>query len=461
MADMNRKKNFSCVLCLTLLLVLFQSCKKEWLEAKPDDLVSVPSTISDYQALLDNSRQIFNVNQSAGLAEISSGDFYITDEAWKELFNAQEKAAYIWGPTNGFYNKERSIDWVNGYWRILNANFILEGIDKIRPSATEQQEWNNVKGSALFYRAFDLFCLAQEYCVVYNDNTASKDLGLPLRLEYDVNVQVKRSNLQETYDRIFSDLHEASSLLTSKPLFKTRPSKEAVYALLARANLAIENYGEAGKYADLVLQIQSDLMDYSKINPALANPISKFNPEVIFHSSFSYGIFSPSKLIVQPALFNEYDIRDYRRDIFYTANGSTMTFVGNYTGDKNLFGGLATDEMYLIRAEAEARNKELSLALADLNHLRRSRWRGQYQDLESSNPNVVLDLVLKERRKELAFRGLRWIDLRRLNRDARYAVTLTRTVNKIVYVLYPNEKRYIFPIDEEEVRLSGIEQNKR
>lgn len=458
---MSRKINLRYIWCLTLLLIMFQSCGKEWLEAKPDKLLTVPGTIWDFQALLDNTIQVFNINQAAGLAEISSGDFYITFTTWGSLFNVQERSAYIWAATEIFYNKEQSIDWVNGYQRILNANVVLEGIEKIKPKTTEQQDWNNVKGSALFFRAFDFFNLAQEYCVAYNANTASKELGLPLRLEYDVNVQVKRSKLQQTYERILADLQEASTLLTSKPLYKTRPSKEAVYALLARIYLAMENYDQSGKYADLVLQIQSDLMDYSKLNIGSSNPISKFNTEVIFHSSFSYGIFNPSRLTVEPSLYNEYEVEDYRRDVFFTTNANGMTFKGNYSGDRSLFGGLATDEMYLIRAEAKARNNELTLALADLNHLRRSRWKGIYQDLVSSDPNVILDLILKERRKELAFRGLRWTDLRRLNKDARYAVTLTRVLNGTVHTLYPNDKRYVFPIDEEEIRLSGIEQNER
>lgn len=458
---MRRKINLRYIWRLTLLLVLFQSCGKKWLEAKPDPLLAVPTTITDFQALLDNTTQVFNVSQAVGLAEISSGDFYITFPTWASLFNVQERSAYIWAATENFYSKEQSFDWVNSYKRILNANLILEGIDKIKPATSEQQDWNNVRGSALFFRAFDFFNLSQEYCVAYNANTASRDLGLPLRLEYNVNVQVKRSKLQQTYERILADLQEASTLLASKPPYKTRPSKEAVYALLARIYLAMENYGQAGKYADLALQIQSDLMDYSKLNSGAPYAISKFNTEVIFHSSFTYGIFNPSRLTVEPSLYNEYASEDYRKDVFFATNANGMAFRGNYTGDRSLFGGLATDEMYLIRAEAKARNNELILALADLNHLRRSRWKGICQDLISSNPNVVLDFVLKERRKELAFRGLRWTDLRRLNKDARYAVTLSRVLNGTTYTLQPNDKRYVFPIDEEEMRLSGIEQNER
>ncbi|TCC98344.1 RagB/SusD family nutrient uptake outer membrane protein [Pedobacter hiemivivus] len=457
---MMRKENLNYIFSIVLVL-LFQSCGKTWLEAKPDKSLVVPNSIKDFQALLDNTSQVFNINQASGLSEIGAGDFYISFLGWQSLFNVQEKSAYIWAPTAGFYNGEQSLDWSSAYQRVLNTNVILEGIEKVRPGMTEQQDWNNVKGGALFFRAFDFFNLAQEYCVVYNSSTANADLGLPLRLEYDVNIKVKRSNLQQTYDRIIADLKEAANLLGIRPQYKTRPSKEAAYALLARTYLAMENYEQAGVYADLALQIQSDLMDYTKLNSAALFPIARFNAEVIFHSTFTYGIFNTTRLTVVPELYNDYAIGDCRRSVFFTTNANGMTFKGSYNGDKLLFGGLATDEMYLIRSECNARNGKPGLALEDLNHLRRSRWNGIYLDLISTNPNTVLEYILKERRKELVFRGIRWSDLRRLNRDPRFAVTLTRVLNGISYNLQPNDKRYVFPIDEEEIQLGGIQQNER
>jgi hypothetical protein len=68
---------------------------------------------------------------------------------------------------------------------------------------------------------------------------------------------------------------------------------------------------------------------------------------------------------------------------------------------------------------------------------------------------------LAERRKELIYRGIRWSDLRRLNRDSRFGIILTKTLNGVTYSLLPNDKRYVLPIDEIEIRLSGIQQNNR
>jgi tetratricopeptide (TPR) repeat protein len=444
------------------LLAVCQSCNDNWLDAKPDKSLGVPNTIKDYQALLDNSSQTFNVSQSSGLAEISSGDFYISFASWNSLFSKAEKSGYVWAPTENFYGGEPSTDWRNGYKRILNANIILEGIEKIKPVEADRQAWTNVKGSALFFRAFDFFNLSQEYCKPYLQASAQTDLGLPLRLENNVNLQVRRSSLQDTYDRILKDLKSAAQLLGVTPGYKTRPSKQAVFALLARTYLSMENYDQAGLYADSALQIQSELTDYETLNATAAYPVSQFNEEVIFHSTFSYGIFNASRLIVEPSLLATYAASDCRRTVFFKsiANGG-VTFKGNYSGDKNLFGGLATDELYLIRAECKARKGEVNAALADLNRLLRKRWKGNYEDIVIKDQNAALSVILAERRKELVFRGLRWGDLRRLNRDGRFAVTITRTLNNQVYKLLPEDKRYVLPIDEQEIRLGGIEQNER
>ncbi|ETZ22735.1 RagB/SusD family nutrient uptake outer membrane protein [Pedobacter sp. V48] len=451
------------VLSITILLMVsFSSCKKGWLEANPDQAMVVPKTLEDFQALLDNSTLTFNSAQACSLAEIASGDFYILYSSWQSLFTVQEKSAYIWAPTANFYGAEPSTDWENSYRRILNSNVILDGIEKIKAPTARQDEWNNIHGSALFFRAFDFFNLAQEYCQAYIKTTAKSAQGLPLRLDYNVNIQLKRSTLQQTYDQITKDLKSAIPLLGTTPLFKTRPSRQAAFALLARTYLAMEDYEPAGLYADSALQIQSDLIDYATLNPDAANPIQRFNPEVIFQSTFTYGIFNISRLIVEPALVDAYAEGDYRRTVFFKDNpNGTKTYKGSYNGDKNLFGGLATDELFLIRAESNARDGKIAIALADLNHLLWNRYNRKYRDINANNAEQVLNYIVNERRKELVFRGLRWQDLRRLNRDNRFSTTLTRVLNNQTYRLLPNDKRYIFPIDENELSLTGIQQNDR
>jgi hypothetical protein len=78
------------------------------------------------------------------------------------------------------------------------------------------------------------------------------------------------------------------------------------------------------------------------------------------------------------------------------------------------------------------------------------------------NVGEILAVIIQERRKELPFTGnLRWEDLRRLNQEPLYAKNLVRILNGESFSLSPRDKRYVFPIPENEIRTSGIQQNPR
>src|SRR5690606_27034162 len=125
-------------------------------------------------------------------------------------------------------------DWDNGYSRILHANIALEGLQKYTPNERERQALNNAKGSALFLRAYSHYQLAQLFCKPYDSNMAAATLGIPLRLQSDINVKPVRSTVEQTYRSIIDDLTEAADLLPNEPLFNRRPSRPAVFALLAK-----------------------------------------------------------------------------------------------------------------------------------------------------------------------------------------------------------------------------------
>lgn len=69
------------------------------------------------------------------------------------------------------------------------------------------------------------------------------------------------------------------------------------------------------------------------------------------------------------------------------------------------------------------------------------------QSQSAATNQEALDKVLTERRKEMCMLGCtRVIDLKRLNREARYAKTITHVANGQTYTLEANSPRYIFPI---------------
>src|SRR5690606_38572358 len=133
-------------------------------------------------------------------------------------------------------------------------------------------------------------------------------------------------------------------------------------------------------------------------------------------------------------LMDSYGEGDLRAKAFFREinNGMKHEYIGSYDGTSlsTYFTGIATDELYLVRAECAARLGDADKALADLNLLRKHRFEAEmYEELASNDMAEVLGWVIAERRKELVWRGTRWEDLRRLSKEPTYATTLIRKVN--------------------------------
>lgn len=458
----------------TFVTTLGVSCKKSWLDAKPQKALVVPATIQDFQALLDNTADAsyadFNADQN-GLGEVSAGDFYVSDGSWSSA-PVVDKNALVWAPD--IYEGSTNIsDWSTPYKKIFYTNIVIEGINKIEPNINEQKLWDQVKGGALFYRAFNHFDVAQEFCKEYNANSAMTDIGIPIRVTSNFNVTSTRLSVQQTYDQIIEDLKTAEELLpNSTPIFgadtvlyRLRPTKVAANAMLARVYLFMSDYDNALKYSDKCLQIYSTLLNYNTdINPPAGSTITgRFNKEVIFHSRISQkSIFLNSRLIVDSNLYQSYLANDLRKTAFYTFSGIAK-YKGSYDGSATaLFGGLATDEIYLIRSECYARKGNINAAMQDLNALLSKRWKsGTFTNIIASDINDALAKILLERRKELCFRALRWPDLKRLNKDMKFPFTISRYQNGRSYSLPPNDPKYLLPIPSSVITLSGISQNPR
>lgn len=458
------RKRLAPILYIVLVLTL-NSCKKGWLDAKPDKTLIIPTTIQDYQAILDNS-DVFNANYP-GLNDVSSDNYTVSLANWQSSNTALERNSYRWSPE--LYEGETiNFDWTYSYKRILYANIVVEGIAKISTTNQNLKDWNNVKGSALFYRAFSYFNLTQLFCKPFNEQSANNDLGLLIRLSPDPNERVKRATIKETYSQILLDLNTALELLPSTASYLTRPTKNAVYALLARIYLSMGDFDSALKNSNAALGISDLLLDYNTLKPTAALPFVRFNNEIIFHSeATTYKILSKNYFNVDVELYNTYEDNDLRKVLFFTLSGTDVKFKGNYSGSNNFFSGLAINEVLLIRAECLARKDKINEALASLNLLLKTRWKKKndgtstYVDRTASNVTIALKTILDERRKELLFRELRWTDLRRLNTETNPAITLKRTLDGKNYSLAPNDKKYTLSIPPDEIRLSGIEQNNR
>src|SRR3546814_8248591 len=113
-------------------------------------------------------------------------------------------------------------------------------------------------------------------------------------LNSNLNEESVRSGLEETYRQILQDLHEASELLSEIQKYRTRPSKAAAFALMARVYLAIEDYDQALHYANACLQLHSMLLDFNELDAEAPYPVPLFNDETILLRILSnYASFRP------------------------------------------------------------------------------------------------------------------------------------------------------------------------
>lgn len=447
------------ILFLSSLLLGSTSCKKNWLDEKPNTALFVPETLEDCQILLDNNSRM-NVREP-GIGEIGADNYFKLQSDWQTA-QEPERNMYIWQPD--IYGTQPSAEWRNEYEKIYYANAVLGTLKKIELTASNTEQWNAIKGAALFLRASGHYNLVSLFAKPYDQSTSNSDLGIPVKTTADINQPAIRGTVKAVYEQVLADLNEAKQLLPVTVVAKTRPSKVAAEGLLADVYLTMGNYDLAFENSDAALNKYGTLLNYNTLSAASNTPFTRFNNEVIYHAvQISYGIIVLGTGYVDTLLYQSYHADDLRKVLFYRNRTVGYSFKGSYNqSGSQFFSGIATDELYLIRAECNARKNNITAAMNDLNTLLSTRWKtGTYVDMATANQTDALNKVLTERRKELAFRGRRWNDLRRLNKDPNYAVMLTRLLNGQTYTLPPNDLRYVYPIPLEEINRSGIEQNPR
>lgn len=456
-------------LFLLITIVVFFGCKDK-LNLKPDSRLILPKTAKDMENILDNTR-IMNVTPS--LAQLSSDEYFIPSlAAWQAETTIIGRSAYIW--EKDIYKGQTQIQsWHAPFTTIFYCNSVLDIIAK--KNIDHDDELKNLKGWALFNRAYSYYALASTYCKAYENTTAGTDLGMPLKLSPNIDELVQRSTLQETFDQIINDVLLASSLLKKDITIekRNRPSKVAAYALLARVYLSMRKYDQAELYADQSMSLYRTLIDFNSLNPNTISAFTYNSLETIFFScqlsEFGNTLGIPNQGYgVDTTLLSLYETGDLRKQIYFQLNT-----VGNYN-IKHInsvpaypFTGLATDELYLIKAECLARRGEVDLAMEFINQLLITRWNPNattparpYQNMTAVDADDALDKILTERRKALVWRAIRWTDLKRLNLEGRN-IKLTRKLDDQTYVLEPNSPRYVLPIPDDEIALSGNQQNIR
>lgn len=454
------------------LLALALSGCNDYLDITPKGKV-IPTTVQDFYDLMrDNNK--FVPSTINGL--LMTDEIKIHDDEVSRIFFRPERMvnAYLWRDYLYDDPQENDEDWNRYYAQIYVCNSVL---DKIDDAPGDDETMRRVaKGEALVNRAYAYLMLVNLYAKHYDPATASTDPGVPLHVKADINAQLGRASVQDVYRVIEEDLQLAVALLPTTSSSNYYPVQAAALGLLAKTQLYKGNWEQAGDFAGKALAQHGQLLDYNDFDfyPGMPQwlgllnyPMRSFqNQEIIFQKEYINNSFIIAVYMTDEhrALYDEGDRRLYFTDVADSPFGPNLHGGSLLAKDNFHREGVCTPELYLIRAEALARQGRADLAVADLNVLRQKRFdTGKWVAYGNGfSADEALSLVLKERRVELFQEPWRWFDLKRLNRDPRFAKTLTRTFDGKTYTLAPGDHNYVLAIPKKVVDLNpAIVQNPR
>ena len=453
---MKRLRLFILILVASLGM---SGCSNFLKESSQDEVI--PETVYDYSELLLNYMGFSDIWQVLFVAsdetQLRSDVFDWGDDY---SYSMEVEGVFTWQPDMWETGGSRiNSSYTDAYALIMGVNAVLDGIDGARG---DQETRDRVKAEALGLRGFYYFFLVNLFGEPYNYNKDA--LGVPLKLTAGlVENGLKRNTVAEVYEQIVEDLETSSELFNQLP--KTRGNyrinSTTVDIILSRVYLFMERYDDAIAAASRAIASSEGLTDYTKLAEDMDFTMYSYDHSEV---EWVYGdsedvydgiIFSPSSSLME-CFAGKLD----RREIFWFS-GETIYKITNYgTTPTNT---IRISEAYLNRAEAyvlsEQANKN-TLALADLNELRRNRI-VDYEDVNVMDEAQLLDEIRTERYVELCFEGHRWFDLRRYGMPAikhdykRYGKDAWMT-----YTLKEKDPLYTLPIPSEAIKNNiQLEQN--
>ncbi|NSL89569.1 RagB/SusD family nutrient uptake outer membrane protein [Chitinophaga sp. Mgbs1] len=496
------KKFISTYLAGVMMALAFTSCsldRKPFSAVEDDGMLKDPSkwsaaTGGNY-AMLKEANFTRNYVQ---IGEFPSDDIVFVKTSTDNLFFSYN---YVHIPAQANVYQL----WTMGYKAINGCNRLLEAMEAGKSPATDQ-----LIGENLFIRAFVHFSMVKIFGRPYPQQ-ASTNLGIPVVTKANAPVPPKRNTVREVYDQVIADLKRAKDLMNNDNT-NSYATSSAAKALLARVYLYREQNDSAYIYADSVInygmissRVKLKLLPGDAL-PGYFTKNNESNEETIFairHTlqddrdwaslgsmfytspgGMGYGEVYASEpyrelldkypqdirhAFIQAAGYmkktnGEDSIGPNGKKVVIKAGRDTATWAdkwyilkySNQEGVPTLSSPvvLRLAEMYLIRAEASAKMGKMDAAIADVNIIRqRAGLSGSalFSTTDLKGYPSVLDVVLDERRLELAFEAQRSFDLFRNNRSV---IRNYKGVHPPNQVIRATDEKVLHYIPEQDILLN-------
>lgn len=461
-------------IALTFLIISIVSCKKSFLDLDPYDQVPVEESITNETEMATALNGAYNSLHTDHRSDPDNDGSNLFDRTLPLIGDLlADNVAIVIDNSNRYvevmnYSYLNTNQWAEGTWAaaystILSLNNIINA--QIPATTTSSQ----LKGEALTLRALMYFYLVRLYAKPY---TVSPDApGVPLIVTYDPAAKPARSKVSEVYVQIEKDLSDAFGLMTNTSKNSSYITKYVARAVEAKVALTKGDWAAAKAAAqDVVdhggysLAAASDYLAYWSNPTPVSNKVETIfevsvdgvnnngnNSLAYFYDPAGYG-----DAFAIDALYNLYSATDVRKQLMKAGDksGQPIHIVLKYPNagnpdDKDDDKVLRYSDVLLILAEADARSGDEANALVYLNMVAQKRD-PSFGGFTTSGQTLI-DNIIQERRKELAFEGDRYWDLMRLKMDVNRINLNNNYPSNTPLTLPAGSDKRIWPIPQAEL----------
>jgi hypothetical protein len=450
------------ILSFATVVLMATACKKSYLELKPYDQVALDIAIITEGDMQAATNGIYSAIRNSSLygRDVQLRADVLGDNAYISTTNSNrftEYSAVLYTPVTASVGT----NWNASYSAILRANNVINS------SIAANTNTNQYRGEALTLRALLYFDLVKQYAKTYTAATAASDLGVPLVLTYDPTLKPTRNTVQEVYTQIEKDLVAAIPLLTDRtPYSAGYINKNAAKAILARMYQFKGDWAKALSTAQEVINTGGYSLTAASNHAAYwaLGTLRTDKLETLFELGFdptgNAGLESLPYFFLQSgygdalaadAFFNTFSATDVRRALMTdaTRGSKSVKVINKYPNNINYTIKIVRlSEVYLIAAEAAYQTNSTAQALTYLNTIA-TRRDPAFPGYASAGAQLLED-ILTERRKELAFEGHRYWDLQRYNRDVVRINVNNNYASNVPLIFAKDNFRRILPIPQGE-----------